>query len=201
MTEILFATNNTHKVEEVRSILGPDFRIIGLSDIKWTEELPETRDTLEGNAEQKARYVFEKSGKPCFADDSGLEVTSLRGAPGVRSARYAGRQGNSDDNIRLLLKNLEGMTDRSARFRTVIALVDSNGDTRLFEGVIEGTLLTEKRGEGGFGYDPIFVPKGHTLTFAEMSATLKNSISHRGEATKKLVNYLKENARASAPDR
>lgn len=192
MTEILFATNNKHKVEEVRSILGPDFRILSLPDIHCTDELPETLDTLEGNAGQKARYVYEKFGKPCFADDSGLEVKSLNGEPGVRSARYAGVHGNSDDNISLLLKNLEGVTDRSARFRTVIALIGSSGDIRLFEGEIRGILLTERRGTAGFGYDPIFVPDGYALTFAEMPPALKNTISHRAVATNKLVNYLKE---------
>lgn len=192
MTEVLFATNNRHKIEEVRSILGPDFRIPGLSDINFTEELPETRDTLEGNAEQKARYIFDKFGIACFADDSGLEVESLNGEPGVRSARYAGPHGNSDENINLLLKNLEDVADRSARFRTVIALVDKNGDIRLFEGVIRGTILTGRRGTSGFGYDPLFVPEGYALTFAEMSPTMKNSISHRALALNKLVTHLKE---------
>ena len=195
MTEILFATNNRHKIEEVRSILRPDFRILGLSDINCTEDLPETRDTLEGNAEQKARYVFEKFGMPCFADDSGLEVKSLNGEPGVRSARYAGLHGNSEENIRLLLRNLEGVADRSARFRTVIALLGDGGNIKLFEGVIGGTLLTEKRGTAGFGYDPLFVPDGHALTFAEMSPTMKNTISHRALAMNKLVDYLKEIAK------
>lgn len=195
MTEILFATNNRHKIEEVRSILGPDFRIPGLSDIGCTEELPETRNTLEGNAEQKARYAFEKFGMPCFADDSGLEVNALNGEPGVRSARYAGLHGNSEENIKRLLKNLEGVADRSARFRTAIALVDNSGGLRLFEGVIMGTILTEKRGTSGFGYDPLFVPEGYALTFAEMSPTMKNNISHRALAINKLVDHLKEIAR------
>src|SRR5690606_18856031 len=166
MTEVLFATNNRHKIEEVRSILGPDFRIPGLSDINFTEELPETRDTLEGNAEQKARYIFDKFGIACFADDSGLEVEALNGETGVRSARYAGPHGNSDENINLLLKNLEDVGDRSARFRTVIALIDKDGDIKLFEGVIRGTILTGRRGTSGFGYDPLFVPEGYALTFA-----------------------------------
>ena len=192
MTEVLFATNNRHKIEEVRSILGPDFRIPGLSDINFTEELPETRDTLEGNAEQKARYIFDKFGIACFADDSGLEVESLNSEPGVRSARYAGPHGNSDENINLLLKNLEDVGDRSARFRTVIALIDKDGDIKLFEGVIRGTILTGRRGTSGFGYDPLFVPEGYALTFAEMSPTMKNSISHRALALNKLVTHLKE---------
>lgn len=192
MTEVLFATNNRHKIEEVRSILGPDFRIPGLSDINFTEELPETRETLEGNAEQKARYIFDKFGMACFADDSGLEVESLNGEPGVRSARYAGPHGDSGENINLLLKNLEDVADRSARFRTVIALIDKNGDVKLFEGVIRGTILTGRRGTSGFGYDPLFVPEGYALTFAEMSPTMKNSISHRALALNKLVTHLKE---------
>lgn len=195
MNEILFATSNRHKIEEVRSILGPDFRIPGLSDINFTEELQETRNTLEGNAEQKAQYIFDKFGMPCFADDSGLEVKSLNGEPGVRSARYAGPHGNSEENINLLLKNLDGVADRSARFRTVIALIDDSGNLRLFEGVISGTLLTERRGRSGFGYDPLFVPEGYALTFAEMSPALKNTISHRALAINKLVNYLQEIAR------
>ena len=192
MTEILFATHNRHKIEEVRSILGPDFRILSLEDVNFAEDLPETQDTIEGNAEQKARYVFEKFRMPCFADDSGLEVRALNGDPGVRSARYAGPHGDSEANIRLLLENLQGVGDRSARFRTVVALANHRGDVRLFEGIIEGTLLTEKRGSAGFGYDPLFVPAGHTLTFAEMSPELKNAISHRALAIHKLVDHLRE---------
>lgn len=192
MTEVLFATNNQHKIDEVRAILGPDFRILGLADMGCTDDLPETQGTIEGNAEQKARYVFARLRIPCFADDSGLEVRALGGDPGVRSARYAGSHGDSEANIRLLLKNLEGVADRAARFRTVIALTGPDGGIRFFEGVIEGALLTEKRGTRGFGYDPIFVPHGHALTFAEMSPKLKNTISHRALAIHKLVAHLKE---------
>lgn len=192
MTELLFATNNQHKIDEVRAILGPGFRILSLGAAGYTDDLPETQDTIEGNAEQKAQYVFDKFGIPCFADDSGLEVRALGGEPGVRSARYAGSHGDSEANIRLLLKNLDGVADRAARFRTVIALAGHGGGIRLFEGIIEGTLLTEKRGTGGFGYDPIFVPDGHTLTFAEMPTEVKNAISHRALATHKLVTHLKE---------
>lgn len=195
MTEILFATNNQHKIDEVRAILGPGFRLLSLAEAGYTDDLPETQDTIEGNAEQKAKYVFDRFGTTCFADDSGLEVGALGGDPGVRSARYAGSHGDSEANIRLLLKNLDGVADRAARFRTVIALAGYGGGIRLFEGIIEGTLLTEKRGTGGFGYDPIFVPRGHTLTFAEMSTELKNTISHRALATHKLVAHLKENPR------
>lgn len=192
MTEILFATNNQHKIDEVRAILGPGFRILSLAEAGYTDDLPETQDTIEGNAKQKAQYVFDRFGIPCFADDSGLEVRALGGEPGVRSARYAGSHGDSEANIRLLLKNLEGVADRAARFRTVIALAGHGDGIRLFEGIIEGTLLTERRGGGGFGYDPVFVPHGHTRTFAEMPAEVKNTISHRAMATHKLVAHLKE---------
>lgn len=194
MTQILFATNNKHKLTEVRSILGPDFSILSLGDAGCTNELPETRDTIEGNADQKARYVFDKLGIPCFADDTGLEVDALNGAPGVRSARYAGEHGNSEENIKLLLKNLQGVTDRSARFKTVIALIDGAGVARHFEGIIEGQILAEKRGTSGFGYDPVFLPAGQTLTFAQMPDALKNAISHRALAMKKLAAHLKEMA-------
>lgn len=190
--KLIFATNNRHKIDEVRAILGPGFRILSLGAAGYTDDLPETQDTIEGNAEQKAQYVFDKFGIPCFADDSGLEVRALGGEPGVRSARYAGSHGDSEANIRLLLKNLDGVADRVARFRTVIALAGRGDGIRLFEGIIEGTLLTEKRGTGGFGYDPIFVPDGHTLTFAEMPTEVKNAISHRALATHKLVAHLKE---------
>lgn len=190
--KLIFATNNQHKIDEVRAILGPGFRILSLGAAGYTDDLPETQDTIEGNAEQKAQYVFDKFGIPCFADDSGLEVRALGGEPGVRSARYAGSHGDSEANIRLLLKNLDGVADRAARFRTVIALAGHGDGIRLFEGIIEGTLLTEKRGTGGFGYDPIFVPDGHTLTFAEMPTEVKNAISHRALATHKLVAHLKE---------
>lgn len=194
MTQILFATNNNHKLTEVRSILGPDFSILSLGDAGCTDELPETRDTIEGNAEQKARYVFDKLGIPCFADDTGLEVDALNGAPGVRSARYAGEHGNSEENIKLLLKNLQAITNRSARFKTVIALIDGAGTVRHFEGIIEGKILAEKRGTSGFGYDPVFLPAGQTLTFAQMPDALKNAISHRALAMKKLAAHLKEMA-------
>lgn len=191
MTRILFATNNTHKLSEVRSILGPDFLVLSLSDIGFTEELPETEDTMEGNAEQKARYVFERCGTPCFADDSGLEVKALNGEPGVHSARYAGGHGNSAENIRLLLKKLEGIEDRSARFKCVLAFIDNAGRLYQFDGIVNGTILTEEKGEGGFGYDPVFVPEGHEKTFAEMPGREKNAISHRTHALRKLAEFLK----------
>jgi XTP/dITP diphosphohydrolase len=191
---LLFATNNAHKLSEVRSILGPDFQVLSLADVGFNEEVPETQDTIEGNAEQKARYVFEGQGMPVLADDSGLEVNALDGEPGVRSARYAGVHGNSAENIRLLLKKLEGIEDRSARFKCVLAYIDDAGHLHLFQGIVNGTLLTETRGKGGFGYDPIFVPEGYTQTFAEMADEEKNAISHRARALQKFTEFLKTRA-------
>jgi XTP/dITP diphosphohydrolase len=188
---LLFATNNKHKLAEVRSILGPDFHVLSLSDVGFSDDVPETQDTIEGNAEQKAKYIFERFRMPVLADDSGLEVNALNGAPGVRSARYAGVHGNSAENIRLLLKNLEGVEDRSARFKCVLAYIDETGQLTLFEGIVKGTLLTETRGEGGFGYDPLFVPQGYTQTFAEMAEDEKNDISHRANALRKFTEFLK----------
>jgi XTP/dITP diphosphohydrolase len=189
--KLCFATNNKHKIEEAASAAGSAIQIISLSDLSITEELAETRDTLEGNALQKAEYVFDKTGVPCFADDSGLEVEALAGAPGVFSARYAGPGKRDGDNIRLLLENLKGNTNRAARFRTIIALVGL-GNPELFEGSVEGTILHEQRGAGGFGYDPVFKPNGTNLTFAEMSLEEKNAISHRAKAIQKLITFLKQ---------
>ncbi len=186
---IVFATNNAHKLEEIRAILGEDFQVLGLSDIGCNEDIPETADTLEGNAEIKARYVKEHYGYDCFADDTGLEVDALGGAPGVYSARYAGPGHDSAANVALLLKNLEGKSDRAARFRTVIALVEGDKIT-LVDGVVEGRIIDELRGDNGFGYDPIFVPEGYDKTFAEMDSKEKNSISHRAHATAGLKNIL-----------
>ena len=186
---IVFATNNAHKLEEIRAILGEDFQVLGLSDIGCNEDIPETADTLEGNAEIKARYVKEHYGYDCFADDTGLEVDALGGAPGVYSARYAGPGHDSAANVDLLLKNLEGKSDRAARFRTVIALVEGDKIT-LVDGVVEGRIIDELRGDNGFGYDPIFVPEGYDKTFAEMDSKEKNSISHRARATAGLKNIL-----------
>ena len=186
---IVFATNNAHKLEEIRAILGEDFQVLGLSDIGCNEDIPETADTLEGNAEIKARYVKEHYGYDCFADDTGLEVEALGGAPGVYSARYAGPGHDSAANVALLLKNLEGKSDRAARFRTVIALVEGDKIT-LVDGVVEGRIIDELRGDNGFGYDPIFVPEGYDKTFAEMDSKEKNSISHRARATAGLKNIL-----------
>jgi XTP/dITP diphosphohydrolase len=188
--EICFATNNAHKIEEIKAILGSKFRLLSLVEIGCHEELPEERDTLEGNSLQKAEYVFNNYKVACFADDTGLEVEALAGAPGVYSARYAGEQRSAEDNMDLLLKNLEGKSDRKAQFRTVITLIQPGG-LHLFEGKVEGTILKERRGTGGFGYDPIFLPSGFSKTLAEMSMEEKNQISHRARATKKLVEFLK----------
>lgn len=189
MKEIVFATNNRHKLSELRRIVGGKYQILSLDDIGCHEDIPETADTLKGNAFQKARYVKEHYGYDCFADDTGLMVDALDGAPGVYSARYAGPGHDSAANMRLLLKNMEGVDDRAARFVTVIALI-LNGQELMFEGCVEGEILTAPEGDGGFGYDPVFRPKGETVSFALMSADAKNAISHRGRATAKLMKYL-----------
>lgn len=190
MNSLCFATNNTHKLDEVRAALGETFRIVTLADIGCTVDLPETQSTIEGNALQKARYVTDHFQISCFADDTGLEVDALQGAPGVYSARYAGPQRNANDNIDLLLRNLETTRNRSARFKTVIALM-IEGKEYLFEGLLEGTILRSRQGHGGFGYDPVFQPIGQTMTLAELSMDQKNQISHRGLAVRKLVNFLR----------
>lgn len=191
MRKIIFATNNAHKLSEVQAVLGDAFELVTLRECGITEDIPETAPTLEGNALQKARYVYEKTGADCFADDTGLEVDALGGAPGVHSARYATDGHDFAANNRLLLKNLEGVENRSAHFRTVIALI-LNGEEYLFEGRVEGVIATEESGCGGFGYDPLFVPSGEIITFAEMSAEAKNAISHRGRAVAELVKFLKQ---------
>ena len=189
--ELVFATNNAHKLEEVRQILGDRFVIRSLKEIGCTEDIPETGDTFQDNALQKARYVKEHYGYDCFADDTGLEVTALGGAPGVHSARYAGNH-DSEANMTKLLHQLEKKFDRSAQFRTVVALI-LNGQEVLFEGIVTGKIATERHyGDGGFGYDPIFVPDGYTETFSQMSSQGKNLISHRGRAVRKLADYLKQ---------
>lgn len=187
--KIVFATHNAHKVSEVQAVLGSEYQLVTATEAGITEEIPETQPTIEGNALQKARYVYEHTGLNCFADDTGLEVEALNGAPGVYSARYAGEHVSYADNNVLLLKNLAGCENRKARFRTVIALI-VDGKEYLFEGRVEGTIVTEPHGEGGFGYDPLFVPEGSQLTFAEMSSEAKNKISHRGRAVAKLVAFL-----------
>lgn len=189
MKDIVFATNNQHKLEEIRRIIGDRFRVLSLKDIGCHEEIPETSDTLEGNAMQKARYVKEHYGYDCFADDTGLMVDVLDGAPGVYSARYAGPGHDSEANVALLLGNLEGCGNRKAHFSTVIALI-MDGEEVTFEGRVDGEILSERHGEGGFGYDPVFRPEECDLSFAEMSADAKNAISHRGRATARLLRYL-----------
>ena len=188
---LVFATNNQHKLEEVKDILGEDIQLVSLKDINCIEDIPETAETLEGNALLKAQYISEKYGYNCFADDTGLEVHALNNAPGVFSARYAGESKDSKANMRKVLKELEGKNDYSARFRTVIALI-MDGKEYLFEGIVEGTLIKEEKGVAGFGYDPIFIPKGYTKTFAELGTDIKNTISHRAEAVKKLNQFLQE---------
>ena len=235
MNKIVFATNNKHKLEEIRSILGDDFEVLSLSDIGCHEDIPETSDTLEGNAMQKAQYVFDKYGYDCFADDTGLEVDALGGEPGIYSARYAALDGDnsishdSEANMAKLLRKLEGVENRKARFRTVIALithpqslpkggksdmisVNKGNQTSLpsggieggynpspregqrvgFEGIVNGSIISERRGGEGFGYDPIFQPEGYDQTFAELGSEIKNHISHRARAVEKLAHYLKE---------
>lgn len=187
--KIVFATHNAHKVSEVQAVLGSEYQLVTATEAGITEEIPETQPTIEGNALQKARYVYEHTGLNCFADDTGLEVEALNGAPGVYSTRYAGEHVSYADNNVLLLKNLAGCENRKARFRTVIALI-VDGKEYLFEGRVKGTIATEPHGEGGFGYDPLFVPEGSQLTFAEMSSEAKNKISHRGRAVAKLVAFL-----------
>ncbi len=191
MKSIVFATNNKHKTEEIQAILGDHFKIIPLSEIGCTEDIPETSPTIQGNAMQKALYVSEKYKVDCFADDTGLEVEALGGKPGVKSARYAGSGHDFEANVTKLLNELNGQLNRRARFKTVISLVVSDNEM-LFEGIINGIISIERRGKGGFGYDPVFIPDGYEQTFAEMSADLKNTISHRAIATRKLIKYLKE---------
>jgi XTP/dITP diphosphohydrolase len=192
MKEIVFATNNRNKLAEIQQMLAGRIRILSLTDINCRKELPESKDTLEGNALEKAMYVSEHYHVNCFADDTGLEVNSLEGKPGVYSARYAGPGKNARDNMNKLLDEMRSFTDRSARFRTVIAFVIGK-DKYLFEGEVKGKIIAEMRGNHGFGYDPVFVPEGYEQTFAEMSAAEKNKISHRAEAVKKLVKFLRKN--------
>lgn len=189
--KLVFATNNKHKLEEVRAILGNKIEILSLNDIDCHDDIPETADTLEGNALIKARYIHEKFGVDCFADDTGLEVEALGGEPGVYSARYAGEDCNPEANMYKLLKNLTGENNRKAQFRTVIALI-INGEEKLFNGIVKGTISQEKMGNAGFGYDPIFIPEGFSESFAQMTSEMKNSISHRYRATDELSNYFKK---------
>lgn len=191
--KLVFATNNAHKLDEIRAILGDRVEVLSLKDIHCEADIPETADTLEGNAALKAEYIYENYGLDCFADDTGLEVEALGGAPGVYSARYAGGEGHdSEANMKKLLVELEGKTNRKAQFRTAICLIEGGTEhLYLFEGVVKGEIIEKKRGCSGFGYDPVFVPEGYTETFAEMGNEEKNKISHRARATQKLCDYLK----------
>ena len=187
--KFVFATNNAHKLEEVTAILGDKIELLSMKDIHCHADIPETADTLEGNALLKARYIFENYNMDCFADDTGLEVEALNGAPGVYSARYAGDAHNSEANMRKLVQDMEGIENRKAQFRTVFALI-INGKEHLFEGIVKGEITKHRCGSSGFGYDPVFIPEGYTQTYAEMGNTLKNKISHRALATNKLCNFL-----------
>ena len=188
--KLVFASSNKNKIFEIQSMLPETIQILSLEDIGCMEEIPETADTIEGNAILKANYISNKYGYDCFADDTGLEVASLNGEPGVFSARYAGEQRNSDDNMDKLLDNLSDKNNRKAQFKTVIAL-NINGKQDLFTGIAKGEITLKKTGTKGFGYDPIFQPTGYKETFAELSLEIKNEISHRGKATQKLINFLK----------
>jgi len=188
--KICFATHNENKLREIQQILPPDFELIGLEQLEITDEIPETGSTLAENSAQKASFIFERFQIPVFADDTGLEVVALQNAPGVYSARYAGAQRSAEDNMNLLLKNLQEVGDRTACFKTVITYIDINGNSRQFEGHVDGEIIHEKRGKEGFGYDPIFQPEGIQLTFAEMTSDQKNGISHRARAFKKFIAYL-----------
>ncbi len=189
--KILFATGNINKANEIQKVLPAEIEIITLKDIDLKEDIPETSPTIRGNALQKANYIKEHFNLNCFADDTGLEVNALNGEPGVFSARYAGPQRSDEDNMNLVLEKLSTLENRSARFKTVIAL-QLDGETFEFEGIVEGTILEEKRGEHGFGYDPIFEPENCGRTFAEMEMHEKNEYSHRARATKKMISFLKE---------
>jgi len=187
--KLCFATNNPGKLKEIQQLLVGKFELISLQEAGCLEELPETSDTIEGNSFQKADYVWQNYKISCFADDTGLEVSALQGAPGVYSARYAGPNCNANDNMDLLLKNLNGKSDRSAQFRTCITLI-LDGKTHSFEGVAKGIISETRRGEKGFGYDPIFIPEGFDRSFAQMSLEEKNAVSHRGKAVRKLIEFL-----------
>lgn len=190
--KIVFATNNANKIHEIQNMLPESIEIIGLESIGCYEEIPETADTIEGNAIMKANYITEKYGYDCFADDTGLEVEALSGEPGVYSARYAGEQKSPEDNMDKLLVNLENSANRNAQFKTVITL-NLKGKQYLFTGIAKGEITLEKKGNQGFGYDPIFRPEGYQETFAQLSLETKNTISHRGKATKELIAFLDQN--------
>ncbi len=192
MKKIVFATHNAHKLEEVRAILKDIAEVVGLADIGCHEDIPETADTLEGNAKLKSQYIYEKFGYDCISDDTGLEIEALNGKPGVLSARYAGEPSNSVNNMLKVLEEMKDKSNRNAQFRTVVSLVE-NGKYYEFEGVVKGKISREPNGKGGFGYDPIFVPEGYSESFAELSADVKNAISHRALAINKLVKWIRDN--------
>ena len=191
--ELLFATQNAHKVKEVNEIISdiPDLKVFSLAEMGITDDIPETQDTIRGNAIQKAEYLWHKFGKNCFAEDSGLEVDALNGAPGVYSARYSGEPKNDKRNLEKVLKEMENKIKRTARFRTVIAFI-YEGQLNCFEGICEGTIRKETAGDGGFGYDPIFQPNGYNKTFGELSSEIKNKISHRAKAMELFLQKLRE---------
>ena len=189
--QILFVTNNPHKLREIREIAGNDFTVMSLGDIGFVGDIPETQDSLEGNACQKSKFIYEKTKMNCFADDTGLEIDALDGRPGVYSARYAGEGCNFSDNINKILKELDEIENRKAKFRSVICLI-IDGEEYLFEGRIDGTIGTERKGDTGFGYDPVFIPNGYQQTFAEMPPYLKNGVSHRGRAMLKMMKFIRK---------
>ncbi|MGE5382118.1 MAG: non-canonical purine NTP diphosphatase [Omnitrophica WOR_2 bacterium] len=192
MKSLVFATNNKHKIEEATEILHGKYQIISLKELNFTDDVEETESTIEGNASLKSRYIFEKYSLDCFADDTGLEVEALNGEPGVYSARYAGEEHDFNKNIEKLLNNLKGITNRKARFRTVVSLIIDGNET-LFEGIINGEIIEVRRGTNGFGYDSVFVPEGYTATMAEMEPEIKNKISHRALAMQKMADFLSIN--------
>ena len=190
LMQLVFATNNKNKLKEIQALLPKEIKLLSLKDINCLDDIPETQTTIEGNAKQKAMYILENYGYNCFADDTGLEVETLNGEPGVYSARYAGQQKNANDNMDRLLKNLQNSNNRNAQFKTVISL-ELHNKTHIFTGICKGQITKTKKGDYGFGYDPIFKPTGYHKTFAEMDLATKNKISHRGKATNKLIEYLK----------
>lgn len=191
--KLIFATHNSNKAFEIQKLLPEHFQILTLNDIDFQEEIPENEPTIEANSAFKAQFIFNKFNLNCFADDTGLEIESLNGKPGVHSARYAGEERNSDANINLVLEELKGVENRNARFKTVITLI-IHGEQYQFEGIVDGTIIKEKRGSNGFGYDPIFIPENETRTFAEMNLSEKNKYSHRARAFEKMIAFLKSNS-------
>jgi len=192
--KLIFATHNSNKAFEIQKLLPKDFQVLSLDDIDFQEEIPENEPTIEANSAFKAQFIFNKFNLNCFADDTGLEIEALNGKPGVHSARYAGEERNSDANMNRVLDELSGIENRNARFKTVITLI-INGDQHIFEGIVNGQIISEKRGTNGFGYDPIFIPENETRTFAEIELTEKNKFSHRARALEKMIEFLKKNAK------